>query len=45
MKQSTKDRLYDIQIKKCCDFAKYIDDNCDISDKELTARWKELFFS
>lgn len=44
MKQSSKDHLYDIQIKRCCNLANYINDNCNISNKELTARWKEIFF-
>lgn len=44
MKQSTRNRLYDIQIKKCCDLANYIHNNPDISNEELTKRWKEIFF-
>lgn len=44
MKKSTKEYLYTAQIKMCDDFSRYIHSHNDISDEELTKKWKEIFF-
>lgn len=44
MKRSTKDYLYNIQIIECCKLSNYIKTHSDITNDELTRRWKSVFF-